>query len=150
MKVRLALIFIANIVQLFFSKVKMIICNLKNKEIDLHLMKRFHLFVAPLIGEHLLMESNFHTLLLVLCLMIDGYVPYALIYLEMLSKHLVVIIYSVKNALVILLNVHYAICLLLEDYVQTYLLEDWLMNFQFIVRMKDVKKRLKFRTWINI
>ena len=84
MKVKSALIFIASIVQLFSSKVRMIIYSLKNKEIDLYQMKRFHLFVVPLIGERLLMESSFHTLLLVPCLMIDGYALYALIYLEML------------------------------------------------------------------
>jgi hypothetical protein len=150
MKVKLVLIFIASIVQLFFSKVRMIICSLKNKEIILQPMKRSLLFAVPHIEEHLLMESSFHTSLLVPCLMIDGYVQYALIFLETLSKHLVAIIYSVKNALAILHNVHCVICQLLADYAQMFLLGDWLMNFQFIVQMKDAKKLLKFRIWINI
>lgn len=150
MKVKLVLIFIASIVQLFFSKVRMIICSLKNKEIGLCPMNKPHLFAVPLIGEHLLMESSFLTLLLAPCLMIDGYAPYALIFLEMLSKHLVAIIYSVKNALAIPRNVPCVICQLLVDYAQMCLLGDWLMNFQFIVQMKDAKKLLKFPTWINI
>lgn len=128
----------------------MIIYSRKNKEIGLHQMRRSHLFAVPLIGEYLLMELNFHTSLLVLYLMIDGYALYALIFLETLSKHLVAIIYSVKNVLVILHNVHYAICQSSADYVQMYQLEDWLMNFQFIAQMKDAKKLLKFRIWINI
>ena len=96
------------------------------------------------------MESNFHTLLLAPYQMIDGYALYALIFLEMLSKRLVATIYSVKNALAILRNVHCVIYQWLADYAQMYRLEDWLMNFQFIVQMKDAKKLLKFRISISI
>jgi len=121
MKVKLALIFIASIVQLFFNKVKMITCSqilpdlMKNKEIGPFLLKRCHRFALLLIGEHLLTESSFHILLLAPCPMIDGYVPYVLIFLEMLLKLHVVITYFVKNALDILLNVLYVTCLLLVD-----------------------------------
>ena len=119
MKVKSDLIFIASIVQLSFNKVRKIICNQKNREIGRYRIG--NLFGVLLLEEHQLTELNFHTLLLAHCPMIDGYALSALIFLETLSKHLAAIIYSVKNALATLRNVHCVIYLLLGDYGQMYL-----------------------------
>jgi len=55
------------------------------------------------------MVFDFHILLPVVCLMIDGYVQYVWIYFKMLSKHHAAIICFVKDAFLKQLNVLYAI-----------------------------------------